>query len=162
MTPSFMLALAMSALLLTACWCDLKAFRIPNAIPFAIAGLFVLKLGAAAGLDAWPSHLIAFGMTFAVACTAFAAGWIGGGDAKLIAALALWFGLADLPSFIATTAIGGGLLALVLLGLRHAVAARPATTVGDGHAESRRLLDPKAPVPYALPITAAALLLEWQ
>ena len=48
----------------------------------------------------------------------FALGWIGGGDAKLFTACALWLGLTSTPVFLLITALAGGLLAVGLLGAR--------------------------------------------
>ncbi len=148
--------------LLVACIVDLKEFRIPNAIPLALIALFLIKAAATGDVAVWPTHLVAFGVTFAFGLLAFALGLLGGGDIKLITALALWFGTSALPSFLAITAIGGGLLALILLALRCLVNRRPAMAPSTGATHGVRLLDRKAPVPYALPITFAALWLEWQ
>jgi len=48
----------------------------------------------------------------------FARGWVGGGDAKLMAAAALWLGFEHLFAFLLWTAILGGGLALLLLAYR--------------------------------------------
>ncbi len=155
-------SLVFASFLLIACVIDIKSFRIPNAIPLALIALFLIKTAAAGHADIWPGHLIAFGLTFALGFLAFALGLFGGGDAKLMTALALWFGLAELPSFLVITAIGGGLLALTLLCLRHLANRRPAMATSVGSTRGPRLLDRRAPVPYALPITLAALWLEWR
>lgn len=152
-------SLALTCLLLIACAYDLTEFRIPNAVPFALILLFFIKTAAVAGFVGWPEHVVAFCLTFALGFLAFALGVIGGGDAKLMAALALWFGISALPSFLAITGIGGGVLALILVAVRHAVARTP---IAAGPPAGWRLLDRQAPVPYALPIALAALWLEWQ
>ncbi|MDH3662419.1 MAG: prepilin peptidase [Alphaproteobacteria bacterium] len=152
-------SLALTCLLLVACLSDLKAFRIPNAVPFALIALFLIKAAAISGITVWPGHVVAFGLTFGLGILAFALGLIGGGDAKLMAALALWFGMDALPSFLAITAVGGGALALILVAVRHVAALGP---IAAGPAAGWRLLHRHAPVPYALPITLAALWLEWR
>jgi len=53
-----------------------------------------------------------------VAVAMFAAGWIGGGDAKLFAAVTLWLGWPACASFLMITALAGGALALLLLNVR--------------------------------------------
>ena len=147
--------------LLVACAIDLKEFRIPNAIPLALMALFLIKATAMTEIAVWPGHLAAFGLTFALGLTAFAFGALGGGDVKLMTAIALWFGLSTLPSFLAITAIGGGLFALILLALRHVQARRVAKAPPNDVPAAPKLLDRRAPVPYALPIALAALWLEW-
>ena len=151
-----------TGLLLVACIIDLREFRIPNAIPLALIALFLIKAAASDDVSVWPAHLAAFGLTFSFGLLVFALGMLGGGDVKLITASALWFGTSALPSFLAITAIGGGLLAVILLALRYFANRRPVMASPGGSAHSAKLLDRKAPVPYALPITFAALWLEWQ
>lgn len=155
-------SLVFAGLLIIACVIDLKVFRIPNAIPLALIALFLIKSAAAGNAEIWPGHLMAFGLTFGLGLLAFALGMFGGGDAKLMTALALWFGMAGLPGFLVITAISGGLLALFLLGLRHLANRQPVMASSSGSTNAPKLLDRRAPVPYALPITFAALWLEWQ
>ena len=54
----------------------------------------------------------------AIGFTLFALGYIGGGDAKLFAAVVLWLGLKDLMSYALVATVLGGVLTLALLGLR--------------------------------------------
>src|SRR3546814_21184640 len=59
----------------------------------AIALIAALCWGAS-GLAPWPDMAIQIGLAvsvFAVFALVFAMGWMGGGDVKLIGALALWF-----------------------------------------------------------------------
>ena len=79
----------------------------------AIAGAYgtLDPMSAVSGLGAGAVMLIA---GFAL----FAAGIFGGGDAKLLAASALWFGWPGIARYIFVVALLGGLLALVILGLR--------------------------------------------
>ena len=48
----------------------------------------------------------------------FSQGWIGGGDAKLAAATALWFGFAHLLDYLIYASLFGGVLTLVLIQFR--------------------------------------------
>ncbi len=50
---------------------------------------------------------------FALGLLAFSRGWLGGGDVKLMTAIAAWTGLAGLPLMFLATSISGGALALV-------------------------------------------------
>ena len=45
-------------------------------------------------------------------------GWIGGGDAKLAAATALWFGFDFLLDYLVYASLFGGVLTLVLIQFR--------------------------------------------
>ena len=95
---------------------DLRAFRIPNALVLAIAVLFVLAAPAAGmpwQVTVW--HLLAGALLFALGYALFSFGVIGGGDAKLAAAAALWVGWAALPHFLLYTALAGGCLAIAML-----------------------------------------------
>ncbi len=153
-------SITFTSFLIVACITDLKAFRIPNAVPLAVMALFLIK-SAATGIAVWPDHIVAFILMFALGFAAFGFGVIGGGDAKLMTAAALWLGFRDMPGFLAITAIGGGTLALVLLSCRYVFDRDPVPATPKGAVRGRRLLQRKAPIPYALPIACAALWLEW-
>ena len=110
--PVAMPLVAVAVLLLAAAWIDWRTRLIPNAIPLAVAGLylpFVLL---------HPEHI---GWTLAVAiatgCLAagfflFARGVMGGGDVKLITAVALFAGAEHIALFALVMSLTGGLLAL--------------------------------------------------
>ncbi len=155
------LSLSLSGLLLAATLSDLTQFKIPNVIPILVVALALVKIGIGMEVEPLIAHFLLFALVLVLGLLAFAARLLGGGDVKLIAALALWFEPAAFASFITITGLAGGLLALLLLAAR-----RPAVIAamgGSGHTPSslQPLLDPKAPVPYALPIAFAALWLEW-
>ncbi|MCC7000494.1 MAG: prepilin peptidase, partial [Deltaproteobacteria bacterium] len=84
----------------------------------------------------------------------FARGWIGGGDAKLAAATALWFGWEHLYEYVLYASLFGGVLTVVLLQFRKY--ALPAGLVGREWVE--RLHQPRGGVPYGIALAAAALL----
>lgn len=69
-------------------------------------------------------HLGAGAIMLIAGLAFFAAGIFGGGDAKLLAASALWFGWSGLFRYIMLVALMGGLLALVILGLRRVAQVR--------------------------------------
>ena len=99
------------------------------------------------------SHLLASAVVLGVCFAFFAMGWIGGGDAKLAAATALWFGFAHLPQYLFLAAIIGGALTLLLLTLRNYPL--PISLIGTRWIE--RLHAPGAGVPYGIALAAAAL-----
>ena len=57
-------------------------------------------------------HLAAAAVVLAVAFVFFSQGWIGGGDAKLAAATALWFGFDHLLDYLLYASLFGGALTL--------------------------------------------------
>ena len=98
---------------------DLMTMTIPNAIPVALA-LGYLGLSAALGV---PAETVVFGLTCGVAALGvalflYSRKWVGGGDAKLAAAIALWLGWDGVLVFVVTASIFGGLLALTILAAR--------------------------------------------
>jgi len=92
---------------------DLRARVIPNRYPVAVAAAF-LPLAALGAVPAWPGHLLVFAAVFAACLALFAAGLLGGGDAKLLPAAALWAGPSTLAEFLLVTAVTGGAIALTL------------------------------------------------
>lgn len=83
----------------------------------------------------------------------FALGWIGGGDAKLAAAAALWLGADHALPYVLYTAIFGGALTLVLLQFR----ALPLPAMCCRVSWIAQLHAPTSGVPYGVAIAAAAL-----
>jgi len=138
--------------------CDLVSFRIPNWISLGLLAGFVAAVAAGVASGAAPAGL---GLNLAAGAGALAAGaamfalrWIGGGDAKLFAAGALWLGWPALTTFLLVTCLAGGALAVALLGLRSA-SLRP--LVLSGPAWFARLGEPDESVPYGVAITIGAL-----
>lgn len=112
--------IALAGLLIAAAWQDLRTLHIGNALSVAIAVLFVGW--AVIGLIAGSYTLEAFGLSiacgagvFAVGVVAFAAGILGGGDVKLLAAVALFAGPAGILDLALVTALTGGLLGIAVL-----------------------------------------------
>ena len=125
---------------------DVRRFAIADVWPIAICGLFIVHSLLAAPAS-WPSHIAAPALVFVVGLIGFARGYIGGGDVKLLSAIAAWTGLGGLAVLLAATALAGGVLALLL------IAARSTRLAGKGP----RLLEKTAPVPYAVAIAAGTL-----
>ena len=146
MVLPFLLALA-------AGW-DLASYTIPNLVSLGIVAVFVVFAlvsglpGAAIG-GHFAAGLVALAGGFAL----FAAGWIGGGDAKLFAATALWFGFSDIMSYAVVAALFGGALTIALLVARRVPL--PATLVRRGWIA--RLHDSRSGVPYGVALAAGAL-----
>ena len=148
------LSLLFVGLVLTAALEDALSFTIPNwtslalLVAFCPAALAVGMPGPAIALNAGigaGALLIGMGM--------FALRWVGGGDAKLLAAVSLWLGWAAIPTFLIGTALAGGTLAMMLLSLRSA-ALRPLILLGPRWVT--RLADPGEGVPYGVAIAVGA------
>ncbi len=134
---------------------DVTTFTIPNRLSGALALSFCL----AAILVGAPLSVVGLNLAVGLAglvigAAMFALGWIGGGDAKLLAAASLWLGWPALTTFLLATTLAGGALALLLLALR-ADLVRTHTPVLGGWME--RLATPGAPAPYGVAIACGAL-----
>jgi prepilin peptidase CpaA len=143
------------ALVIVAALKDVTSFTIPN----WISGVLIVAFFPAAMIAGLP--IAALGLHAAVGVAAliagmamFAAGWIGGGDAKLFAAAGLWLGAQAIAPFILVTALAGGLLAVVLMNLRSNWAR---TVIPAGPGWFQRLLAPKGDAPYGVAIAVGAL-----
>lgn len=134
---------------------DLVSMTISNRLCLALLAGFALcaaLLGLSAAQIGW--HLAAGGLVLSVAFGFFAMGWIGGGDAKLAAATALWFGFDGLMDYLTLAGIlGGGLTILILM-----IRARPLPSPAANWGWAQRLHAPNEGVPYGIALAFAALL----
>ncbi|MCI0465551.1 MAG: prepilin peptidase [Beijerinckiaceae bacterium] len=144
------------ALVVFAAFSDLLTMTISNRVSAALAILF-FAMALASGLNAadisW--HLASGAAMLVLGFGLFARGWVGGGDAKLAAAAALWLGFDQLGQYAIFASALGGLLTLAILGLRNWPLA-PFLTAPEWIA---RLYDPGNGVPYGIALSAAALIL---
>lgn len=132
---------------------DLRRLTIPNTLVLATIGLWLVFAIASPSLS-W-NVLLAVACSLGVVALGlplFARGIVGGGDVKLIAAVALWAGPSELLPFLFHTAIAGGVLTLAWLfsaPLRYAL-----NRVG-----LQVELQASRQVPYAVAIATGGLLL---
>lgn len=138
---------ALGALLIAAAITDLRARIISNRLNLAVAALAPLWW-LANGYALWPDmavQLLVGAAIFTLFAALFALGMMGGGDVKLLTALALWFPWQAVLSLVVLMALLGGVVTLV-------------TVVH--HRMTRRLGQPE--IPYGVAISLAALwLLPW-
>ena len=155
MSPITLICLALfpAALIVAALW-DLTSFTIPNWISLALVAAFAPAafaadppMGVLLGCLATGGGALLLGMVM------FSLGWIGGGDAKLFAAAALWLGWPAVLPFMVWTSAAGGVLAVALLYSRRFAPAE----VYAGPAWLGRLMTPRGDVPYGLAIAVGAL-----
>jgi prepilin peptidase CpaA len=105
----------------------------------------------------WSTYALHFaaGLTvLLVTFVLFAAGGMGGGDAKLMAATALYMGLnIHLVEYLVVSAAVGGLLTLATLAFRHS----PLGAISGGNIFLRNLADPKKGIPYGIALAVGGL-----
>lgn len=133
---------------------DLLTMTISNRVSLILVGSF-FALAFTSGMSAADmlSHAGAGGLVLVVAFGCFSRGWIGGGDAKLAAATALWLGFDYLMSYLVYASLFGGALTLLLIQFR--MLPLPRMLVGQEWAE--RLHRKDTGVPYGIALAAAAL-----
>jgi prepilin peptidase CpaA len=120
---SSILLAVLAAMLLAACWCDLKARTIPNLLNLAVAVL-AIPFWWSLGLALWPDIAWQAGvgvLVFGLFAIAFAMGAMGGGDVKLVAAIALWLPAQSVIALLFIMSVAGGALTLAML-VRHKLA----------------------------------------
>jgi prepilin peptidase CpaA len=104
---------AFTALLVAAARSDLKNYRIPNGYSVALLSLYPLFAFTAPHSVAPIASLGVMVAVLAVGFAAFAFGWIGGGDAKLLSTASLFAGPALIGEFLLVMALAGGAMALL-------------------------------------------------
>ena len=156
MIAEILVLVAFPVMLALAAGWDIASYTIPNSLQLAlVAAFFAFVLAAGIGAPAFGAHLLAGSIGLAIGFTLFALGYIGGGDAKLFAAVVLWLGFSDLMEYALVASILGGGLTLGLLALRQVPL--PASFARQGWI--LRLHDEQAGIPYGVALAAAAFLI---
>ncbi|MBD9649665.1 prepilin peptidase [Ensifer sp. ENS09] len=132
-----------------AAFSDLLTMTIPNRVSVILLGAFFLVAPMSGlGLTEIGLHLLAAAAVLAACFALFATNVMGGGDAKLLTASAIWFGLTpSLTAFLLYVSIFGGLLTLAVLLLRR----QEHTILASGIPFPQLLLTAKK-VPYGIAI----------
>ena len=123
--PAWILLGLLAAMLLVASWCDLKTRTIPNELNIAIA-LLAIPFWWSVALPLWPDAALQVGIAasvFGLFSIAFAFRAMGGGDVKLIGALALWLPFQAVILLLFVMSVAGGVLTAAFY-LRHRLARR--------------------------------------
>ncbi len=129
---------------------DAARLRISNITCGLTAAAALVAMGVV-GLEsaAWQNFAV-FAALMAVGTMLFAAGKLGGGDVKLFAATGLWFDLPGALTMLICVLLAGGVLALLVLGLRM-----------FGWSDTARsripMLKPRSGIPYGVAIAAGSL-----
>ena len=116
---------ALSALLIAVAVHDIRSLRIPNALPLTIAAIFAVSCAAGLYRPVAP-HLVSFFLAGGIGSALFFTHAWGGGDAQMVAALALFLEPSSLPFFALAVGLAGGIVAagLMIANTRRAAAAR--------------------------------------
>ncbi|ABE40741.1 A24 family peptidase [Rhodopseudomonas pseudopalustris] len=142
------------ALMAFAAASDLFTMTISNRVSLLlVAGFIVLAPLTGMGLYEIASHFGAGLAVLAVAFGCFAMGWVGGGDAKVAAAAALWFGFGHLLDYLVYASLFGGALTLLLLSFRQWPL--PYQLAGQGWL--MRLHAKETGIPYGIALAMGAL-----
>ena len=162
MTLDLARLLLFPALMAFAAASDLFTMTISNRVSLAlVAGFFALALAGGMAPYEVLGHVGAGALVLVGAFTCFAMGWVGGGDAKVAASVALWFGFAQLMNFLLYASLFGGALTILLIQFRQ----WPLPSLLAGQAWLNRLHDKQSGIPYGIALAIGALIVypqtEW-
>jgi prepilin peptidase CpaA len=134
---------------------DFLTYKIPNWLTVGMAvAFFPMAFVTGMPMESILWQSVAAMVMLAAGFGLFAAGWFGGGDAKLLAAASLWFGWPALAHFLIYTALAGGVLAIVvafwsMLDIDQEV---------RGHTWIKRWMNIKPDVPYGVAFAVGGIL----
>jgi prepilin peptidase CpaA len=144
------------ALMAFAASSDLITMTISNRVSIVLlAGFFALALMSGMAMTEVLSHVGAGALVLVVSFGFFARGWIGGGDAKLAAATAMWLGFGYLMNYLVYASLLGGALTFLLIEFR--LVPLPGLLAGQFWAQ--RLHRQGGDIPYGIALAGAALLI---
>lgn len=139
---------------------DALTMTIPNWASVMVLGGFFLTVPFMWGAwgevgSAWSifgEHLLVGVSVFLFGFVIFAFGWLGGGDAKLMAATAFWWQWTDLLMYVTYTTLAGGVIAIFILWGRKYVPVKVLTADW-----LHRLVKDEKRMPYGLALAFGAL-----
>lgn len=143
-------------LLIAAAIGDLVSYTIPNVLTVSVAGAYIVY----ALVVSMPPQLVGIHVLTGIGALVlgvafFAFGFVGGGDAKLFAAAALWFGWPDILSYALTLSMIGGGLTLAILAFRQVIL----PPFLCGRQWILRLHAKQSGIPYGVAIGSGALII---
>jgi prepilin peptidase CpaA len=146
-----LLLLTFPLLMLVAAFADLTSLRVPNLVVMAlILGYIVAGSTAKLSDDDWIATALTGIACLVIGFVAFSQNWIGGGDAKLLAAMGLWLGPDATIMGVLIGAFAAGGMGVLILGARRYV---PLTHVPDIW---RQMIETKT-IPYAAALAVGGL-----
>lgn len=134
---------------------DLLTMTIPNRVSGFLCGAFVVAAYfAGLSMETFLWHLGVGAAVLAAGIAFYSMKWIGGGDAKLLAAASLWIGADNFVLYLGEVAVLGGVLAVIILAYRQfPLDAFPLPEW------ALRLHKRGSGIPYGLAIAGAALMI---
>lgn len=148
--PSLVYACALivvSGALLLAARSDFRSFIIPNYTSAAIAAVYPASL-LMLSTTSWFMGVATGMVVFAVGVILFALKWVGGGDVKLAASVAMWAGPTWFDTWVVVTSVAGALIATAMM-LRP-----PLRALADHRVIESRF---KHPMPFGIAIAIGGL-----
>ena len=156
MTLDIARLLLFPALMAFAAASDLFTMTISNRVSLAlVSGFLILAILSGMGFSDILSHVGAGAVVLAVAFGCFAMGWVGGGDAKVAAAAALWFGFGHLLDYLVYASLFGGALTLLMLQFRQ----WPLPYMFAGQPWLLKLHAKESGIPYGIALAIGALVI---
>ena len=144
------------ALMAFAASSDLLTMTISNRVSLILVGsFFVLAFWSGMPLATIGMHVAAGLAVLVVTFIFFARGWIGGGDAKLAAATALWLGFEQLLNYLTIASLLGGVLTLLIMRFR--LMTLPPALANQEWVNRLHRMD--SGVPYGIALAIAALMI---
>ncbi|MFO1127367.1 MAG: prepilin peptidase [Rhodospirillales bacterium] len=143
---------AFFALLGAAAVIDVRTLRIPNEICLSILILYPAHVLTGGGAITWLPAGLALAV-FVAGFVPFGLRWMGGGDVKLMAVVALWAGPPLIVDFLVLTALVGGVFAVAMLAPSRFVLATALDAVGADRLRDAVL---GRSIPYAVAIAIGA------
>jgi len=135
---------------------DTLSMTIANRVPLLLLAVFAV-VAPLTGMD-WTTygwHFAAGALVLMITFGMFAVGGMGGGDAKLLTATAVWMGFnVHLVEYVVVSALAGGALTLAILTYRGSVLA----TFTSRNLFLRNLADGEGGVPYGIALGIGGLI----
>jgi prepilin peptidase CpaA len=139
-----------------AAFSDLLTMRISNGLSLLLCLMFfVLTVMIGISLETVGWHALCACSLLIVGFVLFSLHWIGGGDAKLAAATALWLGWPATLQYLVITSLIGGIITLLLLFMRKF----PLPHFFTKYKWIVHLHKPTTGVPYGIALSCAGLLM---
>lgn len=150
---AFIIVILFASAMLCAAFKDGTTMTIPNWISLVlIAGFFIIIPFVWPGWSGFGTHILVGAAFFIGGFAMFAFGWLGGGDAKLMAATALWWQWPDATIYILYTTVFGAILAIGLMMGRRYIPVRILTAPW-----AYKMFKDEKKMPYGLALAAGAL-----
>lgn len=148
--------LAACCVLAVLAWSDLRGRRLPNLAVALFAALYfigaVLARGPQGGLAA---HVLTGAVALVAGALMFRFGWLGGGDAKLAAAIFLWSGPVHAGQTFFIVSVAGLILGLIVIAAGRLARRRVRLQ------QRLQWLAPARGVPYGIALAAGGLFAVW-